>query len=332
MKRWVKRVAVTVLAVLLAVGGYGAWRLGHPAMPEGTQTLPAASRVPDGLTAQYFGTTTLVFRQGRDAVMIDALLSRPGLGNVLFGKLASDSARIEAILRRAGLSRLGLLLVSHTHYDHSLDLAAIAARAGATVAGSTSTGFVAQGGGIPSSRIRTIRGGETLNAGAIRVTVIRSLHSLDDRIPGVVTAPLRQPAGVADYKEGGSFAFLIEHRGTRILVHPSANFVPGMYRGIRADAVFLATGGLSAHPPEFTQRYWRETVTATGAKLVMPIHWDDFLEPLDRPLQPLRRFMDDIPLTMTRIAPLAARDGVPVAYMPVIAPVDIASLAKGLTP
>jgi hypothetical protein len=42
--------------------------------------------------------------------------------------------------------------------------------------------------------------------------------------------------------------------------------------------------------------------------------------------------MDDIPLTMTRIAPLAARDGVRVAYMPVIAPVDIASLAKGPTP
>ena len=42
----------------------------------------------------------------------------------------------------------------------------------------------------------------------------------------------------------------------------------------------------------------------------------------------LRRFLDDIPLTMSRIAPLAARDGVKVRYMPVIAPVDIIA-AKG---
>ena len=37
--------------------------------------------------------------------------------------------------------------------------------------------------------------------------------------------------------------------------------------------------------------------------------------------------MDDIPLTMRRIAPLAARDHVAIRYLPVIAPVDIAAAA-----
>lgn len=85
---------------------------------------------------------------------------------------------------------------------------------------------------------------------------------------------------------------------------------------------------MSSHPADFTTRYWDEVVKTTGAKLVVPIHWDDFLEPLDQPLQPLRRFLDDIPLTMTRIGSLAARDRVKVRYMPVIAPVDIVA-AKG---
>jgi L-ascorbate metabolism protein UlaG (beta-lactamase superfamily) len=170
-----------------------------------------------------------------------------------------------------------------------------------------------------------VSGGEKLQAGDFTVTVIRSVHSLGDRVPGTITGSLHQPAKAADYKEGGTFAYLIEHNGLRILVHASANFVPGMYKDVKADVVFLATGGLSPHAADFTARYWDEVVKATGAKLVVPIHWDDFLLPLDQPLQPLRRFLDDIPLTMNRIAPLAKRDGVAVRYMPVIAPVDIAA-------
>ena len=181
---------------------------------------------------------------------------------------------------------------------------------------------------MPDARVRTIKGGEQFKVGDFTVTVFRSVHSFGDRVPGDVTAPLRQPAKAADYREGGTFAYLIEHGDFRILVHASANFTPGMYRGVKADVVFLATGGLSSQPADFTASYWDEVVKATGAKLVVPIHWDDFLEPLDQPLQPLRLFLDDIPLTMARIAPLAARDGVKVRYMPVIAPVDIIA-AKG---
>ena len=328
MRTWIKRILLT-LALLLAVGvAYGAWRFGHPAMPADTQTLNSSAAPADGVTARFFGTTTLSFSDGKNSVMVDALLTRPGMRAVMFDKIASDPALVGSILARAGLSRIDLLLVSHTHYDHALDIAAVAAKTGATIVGSLSTREVALGGGVPDARIRVINGGERVKAGDFTVTAFRSLHSLGDRVPGDVTAPLRQPAEAKDFKEGGTFAYLIEHRGVRILVHPSANFVPGMYRGTKADVVFLATGGLSPHPADFTARYWDEVVKATGAKLVVPIHWDDFLEPLDQPLQPLRRFLDDIPLTMSRIAPLAARDGVKVRYMPVIAPVDIIA-AKG---
>lgn len=328
MRKWIKRTGLAVALLLVATVGYGAWRFGHPAMPAGSQTLAPGRVSPGAVSAHYFGATTIVFSDGKDAVMIDALLTRPDMGKVMSGKIASDPALIDSILKRAGLSKIDLLLVSHTHYDHALDIAAVAAKTGATIVGSPSTREVALGGGVPDARITVIRGGEQIAAGDFRVTVFRSVHSLGDRVPGDVTAPLRQPADAKDYKEGGTYAYLVEHKGLRILVHASANYVPGMYRGVKADIVFLATGGLSPHPADFTVRYWDEVVKATGAKLVVPIHWDDFLEPLDQPLQPLRRFLDDIPLTMERIAPLAKRDGVAIRYMPVIAPVDIAS-AKG---
>ena len=72
-------------------------------------------------------------------------------------------------------------------------------------------------------------------------------------MPGDITEPLQEPASIQAYKEGGTFAFLIEHRGLRILVHASANFVPGMYRGVHADIVYLATGGLGAQTDAFAR-------------------------------------------------------------------------------
>jgi len=325
-----KGMAIKVLlaAAVLAVGGYACERFGHPdALPAAGQ-LPSAPLAPEALRAQFFGTTTLLFRDGAHAVMVDSLLSRPGMRDVLFGKVASDPKRIGWALSEGKVGRIDLLLVSHSHYDHVLDAPAVARATGAVIVGSPSTREVALGNGIPDDRIRVIHGGEHLDAGDFHVTVFRSLHSAGDRVPGDITKPLQLPASANAYKEGGTFAFLIEHDGLRILVHASANFVPGMYRGVHADVVYLATGGLGAQTDDFARAYWHEVVETTGARLVVPIHWDDFLRPLDQPMLPLRRFMDDIPKGMARIEPLAKRDGVAIRTMPVIAPVDIAAAVR----
>jgi L-ascorbate metabolism protein UlaG (beta-lactamase superfamily) len=328
VRRWAKRTLIAAAVLAVAGGAWGSYKFGHPALPAGSQELPAAAPAPGALRAQFFGATTLVFGDGEHAVMVDALLSRPEISEVLFGKIPPDPARIAAALERGKVGKVDLLLISHSHYDHSLDAAEIAKRTGAAVVGSRSTQFVATGGGIPAERTRLVSGGEKLDAGDFHVTVFRSLHSPGDRIPGDIAAPVHPPAKAKDYKTGGTFAYLIEHKGLRILVHASASFEPGMYKGVRADAVFLATGGLGAQPAEFVESYWREVVGTTGAKLAIPIHWDDFLQPLDRPLRPLRRFMDDIPAGMAKLDPLAKRDGVRVRYMPVIAPVDLQAAIK----
>lgn len=321
-------IGLLLAAAVLAAAGYAGERLGHPdALPAAGQ-LPSAPLAPGALRAQFFGTTTLLFRDGAHAVMVDSLLTRPGLRAVLFGKVASDPKRVGWALATGRVGSVDLLLVSHAHYDHVLDAPAVARATGATIVGSSSARAVALGGGLSDAHIRVVRGGEQFDAGDFHVTVFRSRHSAGDRVPGNIAEPLRPPASVKAYKEGGTYAFLIAHGGLRILVHASANFVPGMYRGVHADIVYLATGGLGAQTDDFARAYWHEVVETTGAKLVVPIHWDDFLRPLDQPMLPLRRFMDDIPRGMARIAPLAKQDGVAIRTMPVIAPVDIAAAAR----
>lgn len=323
MRRYVKSLLIVVATLMAGGSGWIAWQLGSPDAPPVSQQLPVAMSPSSALRAQFFGATTLLLRDGDHAVMIDAFLSRPGMRDVLFGTISPDATRIDGALTRARVGKIDLLFITHSHYDHSLDAAAIARRTGATIVGSPSTQQIAFGGGVVAERTRLVKPGESFNAGDFRVTVFRSLHSPGDRIPGVITGPIHPPATAQDYKNGGTYAYLVEHRGLRILVHASANFLPGMYRGVKADIAFLAIGGLGAQPASFVDRYWRETVQATGAQLVIPTHWDNFLRPLDGPFVPLPRLMDDVPAAITKIDRLAQRDGVTVRTMPPIAPVDI---------
>ena len=114
---------------------------------------------------------------------------------------------------------------------------------------------------------------------------------------GEIHKPLVTPARATDYKEGGSYSVLVEHDGKTLLVQGSAGFVPGRLRGRHADVVFLGTAGLGTREQDYRDAYWREVVTAVGARRVIAIHWDDFTRPLDEPLVPLSRFLDDVPLS-----------------------------------
>ena len=158
-----------------------------------------------------------------------------------------------------------------------------------------------------------------------------SRHSLGvpggEAAEGTINAPLRPPVAYTDYKEGGTYSFLIDHQGFRIIVHASSYFNPGMYDGIEADVVFLGIATLGKKSRDFVSRYWDEVVTRTKARLVVPIHWDDFTLALDdRPLRPAPYPLEDFPRAMDMLRSLAG-DRVAIRFMPLYAPVDIEAAA-----
>ncbi len=72
-------------------------------------------------------------------------------------------------------------------------------------------------------------------------------------------------------------------------------------------------GQLALRDDAFRAAYWRETVSAVGARRVRPIHWDHFGRRLDRPARPIPRPFDNLRRTMRHLTRLADADGVELA-------------------
>jgi L-ascorbate metabolism protein UlaG (beta-lactamase superfamily) len=259
----------------------------------------------------FLGVSSVLVDDGETAVLTDGFFSRPSMGKVLLGRLASDDARIDAVLRRAGIDRLAVVAPVHTHFDHAMDSPAVVRRTGAVLAGGTSTANIGRGAGLAEDRIRTITPGEPQRFGAFRLTWLESEHCPPDRYPGTIDAPVVPPARVGAYRCGEAWSILVEHdSGRSALVQGSAGFRTGALAGRRTDVAYLGVGQLGLQDRDYLRTYWAETVEATRAREVVLLHWDDFFRPLHLPLRALPYAGDDLDVTMEVFTDLARRQQV----------------------
>ena len=167
----------------------------------------------------FFGTTTLLFDDGRDQVFFDAHMTRPSLLKYICGSDVTDGQLVEDMLALHHIDRLRAIFISHTHHDHVMDAPFIANKTGATIYGSSSAMNVARGGDVPEAQLVQFQPNETYQVGGYSIKVIPSLHSkptiLNNDLGQTIDAPLRQPARLRDYKEGGSYDFYVEAEGKR---------------------------------------------------------------------------------------------------------------------
>ena len=252
-----------------------------------------------------FGTTTLLFDDGRDQVLFDAHLTRPSLPRYIFGRGTTDAALADGLLAAHHADRLRAIFISHSHHDHVMDMPHIATRCGANVYGSPSALNVARGGGVPEECLTAFEGGETFSVGNYRVTVLPSRHSkptlLNIDLGQTIDAPLFQPARLRSYKEGGSFDFLVAAGNRKYLIRPSFNYIEGQLDGLRADVLFLGVAGLARADGETERKFFAETVDKVRPKLVVPLHWDNFFSRLDRPARGMPRLVEKTELALFRL-------------------------------
>ena len=269
---------VLVLAIVIAL----LWQDRSSLEETGLGATPLETR-PDSVTVTWFGVTTLLFDDGETQILIDGFFSRPSVWDLLLDRpIDNDAATINYVLNQYRMRRLAAIIPVHSHFDHAFDVGAIANRSNASVLGSVSTANVARGAGVPEDQVIVFdpEVGE-YSFGQFTVRLIAAPHAPvgpGGRVPiaGTIDAPLAAPASYRAWREGGSYSIVVSHPQGTALVHGSAGFAAGLLDDIDADVVMLSVALLEGLGRDYAERYWQELVTATGARYVIPIHFDDF--------------------------------------------------------
>ena len=262
----------------------------------------------------FFGTTTLLFDDGKDQILFDAHFTRPSLPAYIFGSAGTDTAITEELCAGHPMDRLRAIFISHSHHDHVMDMPFLSLRYGAAVYGSASALNVARGGGVGEEKLVEFEAGQSYRIGDHSVKVLASLHSkptiLNNDLGQTIDVPLRQPARLRDYKEGGSYDFYLETGEKSYLIRPSFHYIEGQLDGYRADVLFLGIAGLAKADEETEKSFFRETIEKVRPGLVIPLHWDNFFSPLDRPVTGMPRLIERTELGFFRLAKYCEEHGV----------------------
>jgi L-ascorbate metabolism protein UlaG (beta-lactamase superfamily) len=257
--------------------------------------IEAAPRAAPQVAMKYLGSAGWEISDGKTVVLIDPHLSRLRRIVPNDDTLAEDTRRLftnddfaetDTATVDAHIQRADFILITHTHYDHTLDMPYIASKTGAMVIGTESTHNLARAHGVPGAQIMVVRGGEDYALGAISVKVIPSLHGVLRRAPFLKrdpNAPLPPAvfpaAGKPPFRfrelliEGGTLAYLIRIGGRQILAFGSMNYIERELEGLRPDVAIIGAMPERHEIHDYTGRLLR----ALGyPRLVLPTHWDRF--------------------------------------------------------
>lgn len=291
------------------------------------RTLPAATATAP-VRVRFAGVATLLFDDGETAWMTDGFFSRPPFRDVALTRIAPDRAAIERGLARLEVKRLAAVAPVHSHYDHAMDAPVVAERTGALLVGSESTLNLGRGLGLAEDRMKKVLPGERLTFGKWTLRFLASHHvpSALTRDGETIDAPLAPPQRASRWGEGQTWAIVVEHPAVApMLILGSAGYEPGSLEGVHAETVFLGVGLLAKRPDEYRTAWWQEDVRRVGARLVIPIHWDDFGRPIDEPFVALPYVAGNVAATIAEVETWGRRDGIEMRMPPSWTPFEIPS-------
>jgi len=254
----------------------------------------------------YFGTTTLLFDDGKDQILFDCHFTRPSLLKYIAGSEATDKKLVDQMIEKHHIDRLKAIFVSHTHHDHVMDAPYMANKTGAKVYGTSSAANVCKGENVPEEQIEVFENDQTYKVGDYEITILKSLHSkptiINNDLGQTIDEPLVQPAKLRSYKEGGSYDFYVRHKEKTYLIRPSFNYIEGQLDGYQADILFLGVAGLAKADKETEEVFFKETVQKVSPKLIIPIHWDNFFSRLDTPVTGMPSLIEKTPVVFFKMA------------------------------
>ena len=249
---------------------------------------PGSSPLPRGLELTWLGAAGFRLAYQGFVLWIDPYVTRLSFGALVRRRVVPASD--EAIAR--WIDRADAIVVGHTHFDHALDVPAIARRFGCPVYGSASLRHLMGLHGLAGQSV-LVAPKRAYELGPFRVRFVPSVHSrlnLGLSIPygGELTCEHLDGLTPQAYKCGQVWGLCIEVGGAKLYHHGSADVLEDEIVDRDVD-VFLC--GISGR--RFTARYLERIVRAISPKLIVPTHYDDFFRPLDEPA----RFSFNVNLT-----------------------------------
>jgi L-ascorbate metabolism protein UlaG (beta-lactamase superfamily) len=257
---------------------------GEPAVPFPDEA--DAFPWPDGGslagTFRWTGTSGFRLDVGHASIAFDPFVTRPGLLRTFFRR-----PRIDDALVADRFSDLDAAFVGHTHYDHAMDLPAVArASPHARIHGSPTTVELCRRLGVGGGRLVAVADRDRLEVGPFAVEVVASDHGVVpifgcfDRIElkggGVPGTPFRYPRGAV-------FAWRVEVGGRSLHVQGSAGIDDAALE--RQPPVDVLLACLAAR--QRTTDYLKRLGARLRPKVLVPLHHDNFYRPLSKPPKPV---------------------------------------------
>jgi L-ascorbate metabolism protein UlaG (beta-lactamase superfamily) len=227
----------------------------------------------DTLRFRWLGVAGIELEMNEQVLVIDPFVTRPPWRRMWWGRVRSDAALVATAVPHADF-----VLVTHAHWDHVMDVPDVLRQTRATAFGSPNTCQLLAILGVPAERLHEIKAGDQLTLGTFQVEIFSAEHGLVLGRPfasGPLAAHLRPPLRLRDYRMDSCFSFLIEVGGLRFLDWSSER------------AIAAPPADVLAVSPHRERLYYEALLRVVQPRVVIPIHWDDFMRPLSQPLRPM---------------------------------------------
>ena len=238
---------------------------------------PESLALPRGLEVAWLGTAGFRLAYQGTVVWIDPYVTRLALRDLILRRVvpASDAAIAEWV------DRADAVLVGHTHFDHALDVPAIARRERCPVYGSTSLHNLMGLHGL-SELAHTVEPHRDYEVGPFRFHFVPSVHSklqLGLGVPysGELTCEHVDELTPQAYHCGQIWGISIEVAGVRFYHQGSADLIEDEIKARDRGVDFFLCGIAGRR---FTPKYVERIVGKLAPGAVVPTHFDDFFRPI----------------------------------------------------
>ncbi len=262
--------------------------------------------LPAGLELEWLGVAGYRLSYEGCTLLIDPYLSRVPFSAVMRRRVVLADTTLHERYLGDGHGTVVGVLVGHTHFDHAIDVPAVARRFQAPVYGSSSLVSLMA---LHCLREQAVRFKEhrPYELGPFLVSFVPSLHSkllLGYRVPfdGELTCEHLDGLSPAAYRCGQVYGIHIAVAGTSFYHQGSANLIDGELPSGGAEIFLAGIAGRS-----FTRAYWPRILRGLQPRVVVASHFDDFFRPVTAPVGfsvnvNLAAFPDEISAVSTDIA------------------------------